>query len=160
MEFDGALGKEGAGIGVWIHGPFHHSCKIPRNVRMSSYKLAFDFSNNEVEYEAMIVGLKILKKLGEKKFFVYGNSDLVIKQVKGEHQTKHPRMKAYRNFFLDILKTFSEYTLSLICRTQNVIVDSIATIASMVKIHIHSNPKYSVHVKHRPIVPDNMIFFS
>ena len=47
MEFDGALGKEGAGIGVWIHSPLHNSCKIPHNVRMSYYNLAFDFAKNE-----------------------------------------------------------------------------------------------------------------
>ena len=52
---------------------------------MSSYKLAFEFSNNEAEYEALIVGLKILKKLGAKKISVYGDSELVIKQVKGEY---------------------------------------------------------------------------
>ena len=83
MEFDSALGKEGARFGMWINGPLHHSCKIPCNVRMSSYKLAFDCSNNEAEYEALIVGLKILKKLGAKKILVYGDSELVIKQVKG-----------------------------------------------------------------------------
>lgn len=55
----------------------------------------------------MTVGLKILKKLGEKKIYVYGNSELVIKQVKGEYQANHPRMRAYRNVVLDILKTFS-----------------------------------------------------
>ena len=70
MEFDGALGKEGVGIGMWIHGPLHHSCKIPRNVRMSSYKLAFDCSNNEAEYKALIAGFKILKKLGAKKISI------------------------------------------------------------------------------------------
>jgi len=92
MKFDGALGKEVVGIGMWINGPLHHSCKIPHNLRMSSYKLAFDCSNNEAEYGALIVGLKILKKLGAKKILVYGDSELVIKQVKGEYQGKHPRM--------------------------------------------------------------------
>jgi len=29
----------------------------------------------------------------------------------------------------------------------------------MVKIPIHSNQKYSIHVKHHPTVPDNMIFW-
>lgn len=52
---------------------------------MSSYKLVFECSNNEAEYEALIVGVKILKKFGEKKISVYGDSDLVIKQVKGEY---------------------------------------------------------------------------
>jgi len=158
MDFDGAVGKEVARIGVWIHGSLHQSCKIPHNVRMSSYKLAFECSNNEAEYEALIAGLKILKKLRAKKFFVYGDSKLVIKQVKGEYHAKHPRMRAYHNVVLDILKTFTKYTLSLIPRIQNVIADSLATVVSMVNIPIHSNQKYSIHVKHHQTIPDNMRF--
>jgi len=78
---------------------------------LSSYKLAFDGSNNEAEYEALIVVLKILKKLGAKIISVYGDSEWVIKQVKRESQAKHPRMRAYRNAILDILNTFLEYTV-------------------------------------------------
>ena len=155
MKFDGALGKEVVGIGMWINGPLHHSCKIPHNLRMSSYKLAFDCSNNEAEYGALIVGLKILKKLGAKKILVYGDSELVIKQVKGEYQGKHPRMWAYQNVILDIIRKFLEYTLYFVPRTQNIKVDSLASAASMVKIPIHSNKKY-IHVKHCSVVADNL----
>lgn len=49
--------------------------KVPSNVRVCSYKLAFDFSNNEAEYEALIAGLKILRKLNAKRIAVYGNSE-------------------------------------------------------------------------------------
>lgn len=125
---------------------------------MRSYKLAFECSNNEAEYDALIIGLKIMKKLGAKKIFVYGNSKLVINQVKGEYHAKHPRMRSYRNVVLDILKAFSQYTLSLIPRTQNVIADSLAIATSMVKIPIRPNHKYSIHVKHHPTFPDNMSF--
>jgi len=77
-------------------------------VRVFSYKLAFECSNNEVEYESLIAGLKILRKMNAKRISVYGDSELVIKQVKGEYQAKHPRMRAYRNAVLDILNLFLE----------------------------------------------------
>ena len=57
---------------------------------MCSYKLAFDCSNNEAEYEALITGLKLLKNLGAKRISIYGDLELLIKQVKGEYQAKHP----------------------------------------------------------------------
>lgn len=63
---------------------------MPSNVRICSYKLAFDCSNNEVEYEALIAGLKILRNLNAKRISVDGDFELVIKQVKGEYQAKHP----------------------------------------------------------------------
>ena len=68
MNFNGALGKEGVGIGIWIRSPFGKSGGIPSNVRECSYKLAFECSNNEVVYEALFKVLKLLKKLGAKIF--------------------------------------------------------------------------------------------
>ena len=61
-----------------------------------------------MEYESLIAGLKILRKMNAKRISVYGDSELVIKQVKGEYQAKHPRMRAYRNAVLDILNLFLE----------------------------------------------------
>lgn len=83
MDFDGALGKERASVEIWIWSPICNPGGIPSNVREWYFKFSFDLSNNEAEYEALITGLKILKKLGTKIIFVYGDSELVIKQVKG-----------------------------------------------------------------------------
>lgn len=74
MDFDGAVGSDGAGIGVWIRSPFSTQDKVPSKVRVCSYKLAFDYSNNEAEYEALIASLKIIRKLKAKKIAVYGDS--------------------------------------------------------------------------------------
>ena len=62
MDFDGNLEKYGAGIGIWVRNPFHQQSKVPTNVRLCSYNLAFDCTNNEAEYEALIIGLNILKE--------------------------------------------------------------------------------------------------
>lgn len=117
--------------------------------------MAFDCSNNE----ALIVGLKILKKLKPKRISVYGDPELIIKQVKGEYQAKHSRMRAYHNVVLDILRMFPDYTLTCVPRAQNVIVDSIATAASNLKIPMNSNNKFEIHVKHCPAVPNNMRYW-
>ena len=44
-----------------------------------SYKLRFPYLNNEIEYEALIMGLKATRRLGIKKLKVFGDSELVIK---------------------------------------------------------------------------------
>jgi len=159
MNFDGALGKDGVGIGILIRSPIFQPDKVPSNVRVCSYKLAFDCPNNEVEYEALITGLKILKKLGAKRISVYGDSELVIKQVKGEYQAKHPQMRAYRNVVLDILKMFPKYKLTVVPRSQNIIVDSLTTIESNLTISMNSSNKFQIHVKHRSTVPDNLRYW-
>jgi ribonuclease HI len=141
------VNKEGAGAGVWIIPPDANS-----NSKLCSYKLAFDCTNNMVEYEALILGLNTLKYLGEKKIYVHGDSELVINQVKGIYQTKHPRMRAYRNLVLDLLEKISEYNISVVPREQNPIADALATSASVFKIPIYPNKKYEIEVKHRPTI--------
>lgn len=159
MDFDGTVGREGARIGIWIRILVFTPNKVPSNVRVCSYKLAFHCSNNEAKYEALIVGLKVLRKLNAKRISMYGDSELVIKQLKGEYQAKHPQMRAYRNAVLDILKVFSDYTITCVPRAQNVIAYSLATVARNLKIPMNSNNKFEIHVKHHPVVPNNQRYW-
>lgn len=52
---------------------------------MFAYKLCFLCSNNEAEYETLVVGLKTAKRLGIKRLNVFGDSKLVVKQVEGTY---------------------------------------------------------------------------
>ena len=90
------LARWGAGVGVSVAGPgFEYNS--------FSFKLYFECTNNVAEYEALILGIKMIKKLEIKKVIIYGDLELVINQVKGVYQAKHPRMRAYRNIVLDLL---------------------------------------------------------
>ena len=87
MSFDGSSTKEGSGDGVWVHN----------TNKGHSYKLEFPYTNNIVEYEALLLGLHLLKDLGAKKVSVQGDSELIIRQIKGEYSAKNPRLREYRN---------------------------------------------------------------
>jgi ribonuclease HI len=52
-------------------------------------------TNNEAEYQAVILALKALKKLKIKKVEFYLDSMLVVKQINGEWKIKEPRMQTY-----------------------------------------------------------------
>ena len=65
-------------------------------------------------------------------------------------------MRSHRNAVLDLFENFTEYTLSLIPREKNMIVDALATSASVFKIPINPNKKYEVQVKHKPTILDNV----
>ena len=56
MSFDGAVSKEGAGVGIVIKPPIGEP-------KLFSYKLHFKCTNNVAEYEALVLGLKVLKDL-------------------------------------------------------------------------------------------------
>jgi hypothetical protein len=71
MDFDGVVNKEGARAGVWVRNS-------KNDIKLCSFKLYFDWTNNVVDYEALILGLNILKNLKGKRIDVYGDSKLVI----------------------------------------------------------------------------------
>jgi hypothetical protein len=107
MSFDDPVNREGAGAGIWVSPP-------NTSTKLCSYKLAFECTNNMVEYEELILGLQVLKELGAHRIVVRKFSKLIINQVKGVYQTKHPRLHTYINFPLDLLEAFSEYDLTAI----------------------------------------------
>jgi ribonuclease HI len=58
---------------VWVHNP------KARYSEIYSYKLNFQCTNNIVEYEALMLGLKWLKTLDAKIISVRGDFELIIK---------------------------------------------------------------------------------
>lgn len=125
LYFDGSHAKGKSKARIYIISLSAQSGKF-------SFKLNFDCTNNVTEYEALMHGLLSLKDRKAKMVDIFGDSELVINQVKGTYQTKHLRMRAYRNEVLDILGNFFlEYNLMLISRSNNTIVDSLATAASV-----------------------------
>ena len=57
--------------------------------------LDFPMTNNEVEYEALIVGLDLTKAVGVERMVVYYDSQVVINQVHGDYECKNEWMKKY-----------------------------------------------------------------
>ena len=95
MDFDGAVSKEGVGEGIWIRPP-------KGDLKLFSYKLYFDCTNNVAEYEALVLGLRVLKNMNAKNIYIFEDSELVINQVKRSYQAKHPRLRSHRNLLLDL----------------------------------------------------------
>jgi ribonuclease HI len=52
--------------------------------------LDFKATNNMVEYETLIFGLSTTLSLGDRQLLVKGDSQLIIKQVKGECSYNDP----------------------------------------------------------------------
>ena len=68
---DGASSKEGCGAGLLLISPTGEEL---------AYALRFDFRafNNASEYEALIAGLEIARKLGIESIKVYNDSQLIV----------------------------------------------------------------------------------
>ena len=60
-----------------------------------SLKLDFSATNNEVEYETLLIGMAMVQRMSGKLVKVFSDSRLVIGQVKGEFEAKNERMQGY-----------------------------------------------------------------
>lgn len=66
LEFDGSVNKLGVGAGIWVHNLEND------HVEGHAYRLNFKCTNNMAKYEALLLGLKLLKRLGANKISVFG----------------------------------------------------------------------------------------
>ena len=88
MYFGGSLKLDGGGAGVLFISTKGEQLKYV-------FQILIKVSNNEAEYEALLHGLRLAVSLGIKRLLVYGDSLLVVQQVKkgmGHQQGYHGRI--------------------------------------------------------------------
>lgn len=51
----------------------------------SALRFGFKASNNEAEYEVLLVGLRLTKEMGVKKLEIFNDSKLIVNQVISEY---------------------------------------------------------------------------
>lgn len=113
LDFDGSINKIGAGARVWVHNLEND------HAEGHAYKLNFKCTNNMVEYEALFLGLKLVKILGAIRVSVIGDSESIVNQIKGKYLTMDPRLGYYRGTVIEILNTFLETKLVVVPRKHN-----------------------------------------
>ena len=52
-------------------------------------------TNNEAEYEALILGLELAIQMGIEDLHILGDSQLIINQVEGEYKVHKPELARY-----------------------------------------------------------------
>ena len=72
------------------------------------YALRFGFqaSNNEAEYEAVIVGLNLAHSMQAYQLEVCNNSQLEVKQIEDDYKAKGKKMIRYLKKVRELLKKF------------------------------------------------------
>jgi len=150
LEFDGSVNKLGARAGLWVHNLENNHAKG------HAYRLNFRCTNNMAEYEALLLGLKLVKKLGATRVSVLGDFDLIIQQIKGKFLANDPRLREYRGTAIEILNTFLETQLAKIPRKHNLQAHSLATFSNTCKLPFEPNHQFTAEIRHRPAIPDNV----
>ena len=96
----------------------------------TSLRLGFSATNNEAEYEALLMGMVMVQKMGGKIVEIFSDSRLVVGQVKGELEARDPRIQEYVSQVRCIQTKFKFFDLSYISRSGNTHADSLATLAT------------------------------
>jgi ribonuclease HI len=79
FHFDGSRTDRGTCIGVILESPLGVKTHM-------ALKLDQQCSNNQAEYEALIFGLELLLEMKIFNVQIYGDSQLVVRQITGEYK--------------------------------------------------------------------------
>jgi ribonuclease HI len=123
LFFDGSSHKQGVRVGVLLR---------TLNGEQFKYMVHLDFkaTNDMAEYEALIFGLGTALSLGVRQLLVKGDSQLIIKQVKGECNCNDPQLAAYLLHVQKLEKDFEVLELHHVPHTDNAVVDDVLTKSS------------------------------
>nr|GEZ01617.1 reverse transcriptase domain-containing protein [Tanacetum cinerariifolium] len=103
-----------------------------------TYALRFQFaaSNNEAEYEALIVGLWIATQMGVKNIQANVDSKLVADQVLGTYVAKEDNIIKYLDIAKGLVSGFKTFSISQVPRSKNKKAEALSKIASTSFAHL------------------------
>ncbi|XP_073099648.1 uncharacterized protein [Elaeis guineensis] len=116
LHIDGASNAQGSGAGL-----------ILTNFEglVIEYALRFNFKvlNNQAEYEAFLIGLKIAKELEIYSLKVFTDAQLIVGQVKDEFEAHDSIMMKYLQKMKDFTASLKYFEIFHILRTENTRID-------------------------------------
>ncbi|GKD95206.1 reverse transcriptase domain-containing protein [Tanacetum coccineum] len=96
----------------------------------------FDATNNEAEYEALIVGLKIAEQMGVENLQANVDSQLVANQVNRIYVAKEADMIRYLEKVKTLTSSFKAFSIKQVPRSENKKADALSKIASTSFAHL------------------------
>ncbi|XP_011074079.1 uncharacterized protein LOC105158875 [Sesamum indicum] len=119
LHVDGASNANSGGAGVWIQGP--KGVEIEAAIR-----LAFPVTNNEAEYEALVLGLELAFQAGAQDLEVFTDSQLIALQIEGTYETREKTMTAYKEIAQQWMKKFDRCSVLQVPRAENDKADALS----------------------------------
>lgn len=80
-------------------------------------------TNNVAEWTALLLGLEAANKRGIRRLHVRLDSELVVKQLRGEYRVKHAGLQPLHRQAMRLLRAFESVDVGHVPREQNVMAD-------------------------------------
>ncbi|XP_024156391.1 uncharacterized protein LOC112164432 [Rosa chinensis] len=123
LFFDGSRTDTLAGAGIVLENPAGDRFSY-------SFQLTFQCTNNQAEYEALIIGLKVLLEMGIRDVQIRGDSQLVINQLQEKYRCASWLPIPYLNRAIELLDQFTDVDMEYIPRERNFAANELAQLAT------------------------------
>ncbi|KAG2779364.1 hypothetical protein Pcac1_g10718 [Phytophthora cactorum] len=106
--------------------------KLPEWIVMKArFGYAKSLTVNEAEYHGFLLGLEPLQEVDPERVVVCGDSNLIVRQVRGEIDCKAPGLMLLRQKVLDQLQKCHDHDVVHVKRDWNASADSLASVVSV-----------------------------
>ena len=109
LYVDGASNSKGSGGGLIVITP-------DKTEIGCALQFGFDATNNEIEYEALLAGFRLVQALGVKNLLIFSDLQLVVNQVNCNYEARDLNMIAYLERVNELLKDFERFEIRQIPR--------------------------------------------
>jgi ribonuclease HI len=82
-------------------------------------------TNNVAEYTALVEGLQLAAEVGVKRLAVFSDSELMVKQIKGEYRVKNEDLRPLYEEAKQLARGFEQFAITHVRREQNKRADEI-----------------------------------
>lgn len=82
-------------------------------------------TNNVAEWNGLLLGLEAAAKRGIRRLNVRLDSELVVKQLRGEYRVKHAGLQPLHRRALQLLRSFAEVDVRHVPRKENKLADGL-----------------------------------
>jgi len=87
-------------------------------------------TNNEAEYQGLILGLEEALRLGARRLIINMDSELVVRQVAGVYKVRNARLRPLHERVMALLPELEVYDILHVRRSLNTRADALATQAA------------------------------
>ncbi|XP_024195631.1 uncharacterized protein LOC112198745 [Rosa chinensis] len=127
LFFDGSRTDTLAGAGIVLENPASDRFSY-------SFQLTFQCTNNQAEYEALIIGLEVLLEMGVRDVQILGDSQLVINQLLKKYRCTSWLLIPYLSRAVALLDQFTDVGMEHIPRERNFAANELAQLATGISL--------------------------
>jgi ribonuclease HI len=114
LFFDSSASRESQDVGIVL-------ISLRAVIFKQSVCLIYFCTNNQAQYEAILLGLQVLSSMGVKHVEAFGDSLLVMQQIAGTFQCLDESLNAYLDKCLKIITLFDNFTVQHVSRDENTV---------------------------------------